>query len=147
MISQADPVTHLRYLVVLLDEHLSNKMVLPTKINYVFTFGMVSDAAEVCCFINFDFMMKYSAKFFFAADFRTACCSKPFYIYRLVACFTPFNYLCPMEIINPLAEAYASQFTSTEDALLQEVAAATQGSHAHAHMLADMFRANSWNDQ
>jgi len=40
-----------------------------------------------------------------------------------------------MEIINPLAEAYASQFTSPEEALLQDVAAATQGSHAHAHML------------
>jgi caffeoyl-CoA O-methyltransferase len=40
-----------------------------------------------------------------------------------------------MEIINPLAEAYASQFTSPEDALLQTVAAATQSSHAHAHML------------
>jgi predicted O-methyltransferase YrrM len=40
-----------------------------------------------------------------------------------------------MEIINPLAEAYASQFTSPEDALLQEVVATTQAAHAHAHML------------
>jgi predicted O-methyltransferase YrrM len=40
-----------------------------------------------------------------------------------------------MEIINPLAEAYASQFTSPEEALLQEIAATTQAAHAHAHML------------
>jgi len=40
-----------------------------------------------------------------------------------------------LEIIDPLAQAYAGQFTSPEDALLQEVAAATQASHPHAHML------------
>ncbi|THU33476.1 O-methyltransferase [Niastella caeni] len=40
-----------------------------------------------------------------------------------------------MEIIDPLAQAYAAQFSSPEDALLQELAAATQASHPHAHML------------
>ena len=40
-----------------------------------------------------------------------------------------------LEIIDPLAQAYASQFTSPEDALLQEISAATQATHPHAHML------------
>jgi predicted O-methyltransferase YrrM len=40
-----------------------------------------------------------------------------------------------LEIIDPLAQAYASQFTSPEDALLQEISAATQAAHPHAHML------------
>lgn len=40
-----------------------------------------------------------------------------------------------MDIIDPLAEAYASQFTSPDEALLQEVAASTQAMHPHAHML------------
>lgn len=40
-----------------------------------------------------------------------------------------------MELINELAQAYAAQYSSAEDSLLQEVAAATQASHPHAHML------------
>lgn len=40
-----------------------------------------------------------------------------------------------MELINELAQAYAGQYSSAEDSLLQEVAAATQASHPHAHML------------
>jgi caffeoyl-CoA O-methyltransferase len=40
-----------------------------------------------------------------------------------------------LDIIDPLAEAYASQFTSPDEALLQEIAATTQAMHPHAHML------------
>ena len=40
-----------------------------------------------------------------------------------------------MDIIDPLAEAYASQFTSPDEALLQEIADTTQAMHPHAHML------------
>lgn len=40
-----------------------------------------------------------------------------------------------MEIIDPLANAYSSQFTSPEDPLLQEISATTQAAHPHAHML------------
>jgi predicted O-methyltransferase YrrM len=40
-----------------------------------------------------------------------------------------------LEIIDSLAQAYAEQFSSQEDALLQEIAAATQALHPHAHML------------
>ena len=40
-----------------------------------------------------------------------------------------------MDIVNSLAEAYANQFTSPDDALLAEIAASTAATHAHAHML------------
>ncbi len=40
-----------------------------------------------------------------------------------------------MDLINPLVQAYAEQFTSPEDALLQEVARQTRERHPHAHML------------
>lgn len=40
-----------------------------------------------------------------------------------------------MEIIDPQAEAYAAQFTSAEEPLLQEIATSTQAVHPHAHML------------
>jgi predicted O-methyltransferase YrrM len=40
-----------------------------------------------------------------------------------------------MEIIDSLAQAYAEQYSSPEDALLQEIAAATRALHPHAHML------------
>ncbi|MBO9198963.1 MULTISPECIES: O-methyltransferase [Niastella] len=40
-----------------------------------------------------------------------------------------------MDIIDPLAEAYASQYSSPDEALLQEIAATTQAQHPHAHML------------
>jgi len=39
-----------------------------------------------------------------------------------------------MDLILPLAQAYAEQFTSPEDPLLQKINLQTQ-SHAHAHML------------
>jgi predicted O-methyltransferase YrrM len=40
-----------------------------------------------------------------------------------------------MELINALVEAYADRFTTKEDELLKEMAAATYSSHPHAHML------------
>jgi caffeoyl-CoA O-methyltransferase len=40
-----------------------------------------------------------------------------------------------LELINELAQAYAEQFSSAEDALIQEVGAATRAAHPHAHML------------
>lgn len=40
-----------------------------------------------------------------------------------------------MDILSPLVQSYADRFTSPEDELLQEVAAQTQASHPHAHML------------
>jgi predicted O-methyltransferase YrrM len=40
-----------------------------------------------------------------------------------------------MELINPLAEAYAAKITSPEDALLRQVNEETMSGHAHAHML------------
>jgi predicted O-methyltransferase YrrM len=55
-----------------------------------------------------------------------------------VSRFTFRGYLYlkfPLQLINELAEAYAAHFSSAEDALLQEVGAATRANHAHAHML------------
>jgi caffeoyl-CoA O-methyltransferase len=40
-----------------------------------------------------------------------------------------------MELINPLVEAYAAQYTSAEDALLAEVNRQTMANHPMAHML------------
>ena len=40
-----------------------------------------------------------------------------------------------MDIVHPLAQAYAEKYTSPEDELLHEVAQYTYGQHAHAHML------------
>lgn len=40
-----------------------------------------------------------------------------------------------MEIIDPLAQAYAAQFSSAEEPLLHEIAVATEAAHPHAHML------------
>jgi caffeoyl-CoA O-methyltransferase len=40
-----------------------------------------------------------------------------------------------MDIVHPLAQAYAERYTSPEDALLNEVAQYTFQHHAHAHML------------
>lgn len=39
-----------------------------------------------------------------------------------------------MDLVHPLAEAYAEKFTSTEDGLLHQINLQTQ-SHAHPHML------------
>ncbi|MEO6546881.1 MAG: O-methyltransferase [Ferruginibacter sp.] len=40
-----------------------------------------------------------------------------------------------MDLVHPLAEQYAADFSSPEDELLQSVAQYTIESHAHAHML------------
>jgi len=40
-----------------------------------------------------------------------------------------------MDLVHPLVQAYAEQFTSPEDALLQEVGRQTREQHPHAHML------------
>jgi len=40
-----------------------------------------------------------------------------------------------MDLINPLAEAYAAKFTSPEDELLRQVNEQTMSGHAHSHML------------
>jgi len=40
-----------------------------------------------------------------------------------------------LELIHPLAEAYAHAISSPEDELLQQIAAETQAAHPHAHML------------
>lgn len=40
-----------------------------------------------------------------------------------------------MDIVHPLAQAYAEQYTSPEETLLHEVAHYTFGHHTHAHML------------
>ncbi len=40
-----------------------------------------------------------------------------------------------MDLINPLAEAYAETYTSPEDSLLQELAEFTRTRHTEAHML------------
>jgi predicted O-methyltransferase YrrM len=40
-----------------------------------------------------------------------------------------------MELVNPLAEAYAADLSTAEDELLQSVAAYTMLNHPHAHMI------------
>jgi predicted O-methyltransferase YrrM len=40
-----------------------------------------------------------------------------------------------MELVHPLAEAYASLYSSPDDALLAQIQSATLAEHAHAHML------------
>src|SRR5213078_5097155 len=40
-----------------------------------------------------------------------------------------------MELINPLAQAYAEKFTSPDDNLLQEIAAKTYKDHPQSNML------------
>lgn len=40
-----------------------------------------------------------------------------------------------MELVHPLAEAYASLHSSPDDALLAQIQTATLAEHAHAHML------------
>lgn len=40
-----------------------------------------------------------------------------------------------MELIHPLAQAYAERFSSPEDDILQQIATATQHTHPQAHML------------
>jgi caffeoyl-CoA O-methyltransferase len=45
------------------------------------------------------------------------------------------SYLYGMELINPLAQAYAERYSSRPDALLEEIAAYTATHHPEAHML------------
>jgi caffeoyl-CoA O-methyltransferase len=45
------------------------------------------------------------------------------------------SYLYGMELINPLAQAYAERYSSRPDALLEEIAAYTAAHHPEAHML------------
>jgi len=40
-----------------------------------------------------------------------------------------------MELVHPLAEAYAQQFTTPDNALLQSIQASTLLNHSHAHMI------------
>jgi predicted O-methyltransferase YrrM len=40
-----------------------------------------------------------------------------------------------MELVHPQAEAYATRFTTPDDALLQDIQQSTLTHHAHAHML------------
>ena len=40
-----------------------------------------------------------------------------------------------MELVQPLAEAYAQQFTTPDNALLQSIQASTLLNHPHAHMI------------
>jgi predicted O-methyltransferase YrrM len=45
-----------------------------------------------------------------------------------------------MELINPLVEKYAAQYTSADDDLLQKIHAATLLQHPHAHMLSSSLQ-------
>src|ERR1700694_3682923 len=42
---------------------------------------------------------------------------------------------CSMDIVDPRAQQYAEQYTTPEDALLQEIAAFTYAHHTRPHML------------
>jgi predicted O-methyltransferase YrrM len=45
-----------------------------------------------------------------------------------------------MDILNPLAEQYCTDFSSGQDALLQEIEAHTNQHHGHAHMLSGKWQ-------
>ena len=45
-----------------------------------------------------------------------------------------------MEILNPLAEQYCTDYSSSQDALLQEIEAHTNQHHGHAHMLSGKWQ-------
>ena len=45
-----------------------------------------------------------------------------------------------MEILNPLAEQYCTDFSSGQDTLLQEIEAHTNQHHGHAHMLSGKWQ-------
>ncbi len=45
-----------------------------------------------------------------------------------------------MEILNPLAEQYCTDYSSSQDALLQEIEAITNQHHGHAHMLSGKWQ-------
>ncbi len=44
-------------------------------------------------------------------------------------------YFCSMDLINPLAQAYAEKYSAQEDELLNEIEAHTRLHHPEAHML------------
>lgn len=44
-------------------------------------------------------------------------------------------YFCDMELINPLAQAYAEKYSEQEDELLNEIESHTRQYHPQAHML------------
>jgi predicted O-methyltransferase YrrM len=45
-----------------------------------------------------------------------------------------------MDILNPLTEKYCTDYTSSQDALLQEIEASTNINHGHAHMLSGKWQ-------
>src|SRR5687768_162026 len=45
-----------------------------------------------------------------------------------------------MDLLNPLAEAYAQQFSSALDGLQEEVARYTETTHPHAHMMSSRLQ-------
>jgi predicted O-methyltransferase YrrM len=45
-----------------------------------------------------------------------------------------------MDILNPLTEKYCTDYTSSQDALLQEIEAHTNQYHGHAHMLSGKWQ-------
>src|SRR6476661_8522770 len=45
-----------------------------------------------------------------------------------------------MELLNPLAEAYAQRYSSPLDALQEEVATHTETNHPHAHMMSSRLQ-------
>ena len=45
-----------------------------------------------------------------------------------------------MQLLNPLAEQYAQQFTSPLDSLREEVASVTERDHPHAHMMSSRLQ-------
>src|SRR5438128_3775158 len=49
-------------------------------------------------------------------------------------------HLCGMDLINPLAEAYAERFSSPVDPLLEEVARTTEATHEHASMMSSRIQ-------
>ncbi len=45
-----------------------------------------------------------------------------------------------IDILNPLAEKYCTDFTSSQDSILQEIEAYTNQHHGHAHMLSGKWQ-------
>lgn len=45
-----------------------------------------------------------------------------------------------MELLNPIAEAYAERFSSAPDALLDSIYATTNNTHPHAHMMSSRLQ-------
>lgn len=45
-----------------------------------------------------------------------------------------------MDLVNPIAEAYAARYTSPGDDLREEIAHSTEASHPHAHMMSSRLQ-------